>query len=171
MIDVPRDSRSVRPGGSLFDLSRQLHRTWVPLCAWEGKMNDGMHSVGGWRIVTTARAHSDVLGGRSCEELHVHRPAHQGCPLAASIENMCRRITPKLLHTITTQEVTQFIAGATVPKRQVGKQTIPPEESASVPSSSSAGPELPGEPPEPGDQPRMSLDKIPLAEVGPEIET
>ena len=37
-------------------------------------------------------------------------------PFAAPKENMYRRLTPKLLHTIHTQEITHFIAGASVPK-------------------------------------------------------
>ena len=133
-------------------------------------MNDGMRSDGGLRTVMTARTVCNVLGGRICDELHVHRPKHLAIPLASSIDNMCRRSTPKLLHTIPTQEVTQFIAGATVPNGPVLKQTIPQEEWTSEPSSSS-GPEVPPEPPEPGDQPRMSREEIPLAEVGQEIET
>ena len=87
-----------------------------------------------------------MLGGRS-DELLVHRPKELGIPLAASI------------------------AGATAPKKFVGKPTDPPAEWASGPSSSSAGPEAPAEPAEPGDQPRMSPAEIPLAESEPEIET
>ena len=53
VIAVPWDTRLVCPGGVLFDLFRQLHRIWVPLCAWVGKTNDGINSDGGWRIVPT----------------------------------------------------------------------------------------------------------------------
>ena len=35
-------------------------------------MDDGMHSNGGRRIVTTARTVCDVLRGRSCDDLQVH---------------------------------------------------------------------------------------------------
>ena len=113
----------------------------------------------------------EVLGGRSCDELHAQRPEHLGITVAASVEDICRRITPYFLHTIPAQGVTQFIVGATVPKRLVGKQAIPHEEWASGPSSSSAGPEVRAEPPEPCDHPRMSPETIPVADVELEIET
>ena len=47
----------------------------------EGKTNEGMHSDGGWRIVTTARSVFDVLAGRSCLALHVHRTRPNPCSL------------------------------------------------------------------------------------------
>ena len=90
--------------------------------------------------------------GGPADSASSHRPKQQWIPLAASMENICRRITPKLLHTMPTPDVTQFITGATAPKRLVGKQTNPLEAWASGPRSSSAGPEVAAEPPEPCDQ-------------------
>ena len=102
----------------------------------------------------------DVLEDRSCDKLHFHRPKQLVLLFAASMENMCRQISPKLLHTIPTQEITQFIAGATVLKRLIEPQRI----SQSF-----------------GQMYRPSLEKqvidparhqdIPLADVEAEIET
>ena len=98
-------------------ISRMSHPTTH---RWEGKLNIGMRSDG-WRIVTTARTVCDTLGARGCDELHVHRPRQHVLPLAAFTCCFHRRINPKLLHTIPTQEIAQFIAGATVPKKFVRK--------------------------------------------------
>ena len=96
VIEVPWDSRSVRPAGVWVLLPRQLHRTWVPPCSWEGKMNDGMRSDGGWRIVTTARTVCSALERSklrcpSCSS----SPKKLWIPCAASLER-------KMLHTIST---------------------------------------------------------------------
>ena len=53
----------------------------------------------------------------------------------------------------------------------MGKQTIPPSEWASGPSSSSAGPEVPAELQEPSGPPQNATVRIPLAEVELEMET
>ena len=49
---------------------------------------DEMHSDGGWSVVKTARTVCDVLGGRRCDELQVHRPQQLVLPHAASVDNV-----------------------------------------------------------------------------------
>ena len=148
VIEVPWCSRPVRPGALLFDLSRQLHRTWVPLCARRGKVNDGMHADG-WSIVTTARTVWYVLRGRSCDELHRHRPQQLAIPFLASLETF---VAESLRSCCTRFPL----------KTLVGKQTIPPAGWASESSSSSAPPEVPAEPQNPADQPRNVAGRNPV---------
>ena len=82
----------------------------------------GMHSDGGCRIVTTARAVCNVLERRSCNELHAIRTRQLVFLFAASLGNMCRQYSPMLLQTFPTQDLTQFIAGATLHQRLVGNK-------------------------------------------------
>ena len=59
-------------------------------------------------------------------------------PLAASVKKI-RRVTPKLLQTVPTEDFPKFLAGAIIPKKFEGKHAVPSAERPSEPGSSSGG--------------------------------
>ena len=75
-------------------------------------------------------------------ELHFH-PTKTSSISICCFGEKSRRVTPKLLQTVPTEDFPKFLAGAIIPKKFEGKHADPSAERPSEPgsSSSSAGPE------------------------------
>ena len=127
-----------------------------------------MHSDGGCRIVTTARAVCNVLE-------RAIRTRQLVFLFAASLGNMCRQYSPMLLQTFPTQDLTQFIAGATLHQRLVGNKKFHQRKWRRTPVRHLQEQMRPAEAREKDDQTRMPPEtleeKIPLADAGREIVT
>ena len=124
VLEIPWNSRAVRPGGCTHERLKGFHRAWVPACAWGLRTDSSGYAEGGWRVVTSMRSVADLLASRSCNETHWHRPVEGVFQPAASLPHLCRRLMPTFLRRPAPLELAELVAGATIRRLLRGKQSI-----------------------------------------------
>ena len=124
VLEIPWNSRAVRPGGCIFERLKGFHRAWVPACAWGLRTDSGGYAEGGWRAVTSMRLVADLFATRSCNEAHWHRTVERVFPPAATLPHLCRRLMPTFLQRRNPMELAELVAGATIRRRLRGKESI-----------------------------------------------
>ena len=149
VLEIPWNSRAVRPGGCIHDRLKGFHRAWVPACAWGLRTDSSGYAEGGWRVVTSMRSVADLLTSRSCNVAHWHCPVEGVFPAAASLPQLCCRLMPTLLRRPTPMELAELVAGATIRRRLRGKQSTQrrltgkqPPPSGNLPQSTETVPEV-----------------------------
>ena len=103
VLDIPWNSRAVRPGGCIHERLKGFHRAWFRhVCGVCELIKVAMLRV------TSMRSVADLLASRSCNEAHWHRPVEGVFPPAASLPHLCCRLMPTFLRRPATMELARL---------------------------------------------------------------